>query len=209
MRNCIDLVEGLNIGIAAPKLLFHGSDRLLAHPFRPFTHFGTYRAALERVTSKVWKANHHWDEVRNEYVTNTGAQLYVYPVVVAICSTLRITDLKGVIKVHTPIMLADLLHYDMPKQILTSAERDEVIGAGDGGYETIAKLLNNKGYDGLVYKNNHEDRGSDSWITLADGQAVPNKPLRLTLADAAQELGITMPKCNSDEIINFAGQSMN
>ena len=131
------------------------------------------------------------------------------PVVVAICSTLRITDLKGVIKVHTPIMLADLLHYDMPKQILTSAERDEVIGAGDGGYETIAKLLNNKGYDGLVYKNNHEDRGSDSWITLADGQAVPNKPLRLTLADAAQELGITMPKCNSDEIINFAGQSMN
>jgi hypothetical protein len=181
---------------SAPELLYHGTDVEIEGPVRPYTHFGTVRAALQRAAQTVYR---NAPRVRGEagVQPDMEAPVIIYPARVAITSAMPSKDLQGEIKRHSPIQLADLLHYDCRKAI-TSEERGEVIAAvsrGQDGYSVLSGILQNKGYDGLVYTNDFEDRGSQSWIILDGDQAVLGEQIRMTLGDAikAMEAGMTEP----------------
>jgi hypothetical protein len=95
-------------------------------------------------------------------------------------------DLQDVIKNLSPILLAEHLHYDSGKAI-SNDEFGQVVSAvskGKDGYAVLGEILKGKGYDGLAYTNEFEDKDSLSWIVVDGEQAVLGEPIWLTLGEA-------------------------
>ena len=113
--------------------------------FRPLTHFGTSKAAHQRLSfrNKEWNNDRRHDGI-------------IYPVYLKIVNPLRVTDgeasdeaafLNGVLLGHHP-----------------------EIDSSDARHLGCVAACEQAGYDGLVYKNRMEDRGKDSWVTFRPSQ---------------------------------------
>jgi hypothetical protein len=180
---------------SAPELLFHGTDAEIEGPVRPFTHFGTYRAALQRAAQTVHRQARRHDGTG--WNTDLDSPVIIHPARVGIAAAMRVPDMQGVLKNHSPTMLADLLFYDARKAI-DADERSLVLSAvsrGEDAYGVLAGILWSRGCDGLVYRNAFEDVGNDSWVVLDGGQAELGEPIRMSLAEAmaALEAGVAEP----------------
>jgi hypothetical protein len=137
-----------------PLVVYHGTDA--DAPFTAFrtlgadigVHFGTAKAANDRI-----------NELNNW-------QQRIYPVFLRIKNPLRIDDAKGHAATQPTRLAANLVS----QGILTAEEAQEVTQhAGrsiDKPREALIRLLEAKGYDGLVYRNNAEDFGSDSFVVF-------------------------------------------
>lgn len=166
MRKWINLVEA-----ATPPVLFHGSNHRVEMPYRALTHFGTELAANQRALSiasrdRKWTKETGW--------THGDAVIWMHPVHVSIANPLRIND--GVNLQHHPIKLADMLFYDL--KVIRSEDRSAIFNAGKfstlndlpAATAEIIRILAEKGYDGFVYRNIHEDPGSTSWVNFYSEQ---------------------------------------
>jgi len=178
---------------AAPEVLYHGTGAEIEGAVRPFTHFGTFRAALTRACRTAYG---------NGFKPDMEAPVLIYPAQVGIAAAMVTEDLQGEIKNHSPNLLAAHLHYDAGA-VISSAEFGEVIKAvqtGGDGYAVLGDILKAKGWDGIAYTNDYEDRHSLSWIVLNGDQATLGEPIRLTLGEALRlhDAGATEPPVSPD-----------
>jgi len=135
--------------------LFHASPAIIRQ-FRPLTHFGSRAAALHRGQAK-------------------GAR-HIYTVAFDPGKQLRIDDLSAENgAVHSWLKLADLLHYEA--KAITQEDRNAVFAAaGDDQTRsrraagTLARILSQAGWNSVVYRNQFEDVGSDSFLCLSSSQ---------------------------------------
>jgi hypothetical protein len=156
-----------------PSRLFHASraaERLTT--FAPLSHFGTLAAARQRADSRVFLG---------------APRRTLYEVSLSVVAPLRVRDVAEV--VHTWMKLVDLLYYT--HGVITAAERNAVFSAAgpdakdsSAGTSTLVEILQRHGIDSLVYRNQHENAGEDSWIVVA--------PSHVTV-HAVRDLGALAP----------------
>lgn len=134
---------------------FHGSPVVISTPFKPLTHFGTRKAAVERLQG-VAK-----DYSSEGYGRKSG---WIHTVELEVNNPLKIRD--GYYLSHTPLKLADMLYYEL--RVITAIERSEIIKNRE---PALIMALSRRGYDSMVYINLHEDIHSISHIILRSNQA--------------------------------------
>lgn len=161
--------------------LFHVSrSPLPIDALRPFSHFGTIATVRSRAHARVF------DQI---------VCPVVYEVMFSSAYALRMDDLNDPVRSnnHSLLTLTDALHYDY--RVIESAERDAVFDAAApqatneaGGLAALAKILQDKGFDSVVYRNHFEAHGDDSWINLSSEQV---RIVRAVTLDALlQETGL-------------------
>jgi hypothetical protein len=114
--------------------------------------------------------------------------IWLHPVALNIHNPIRIRDGKFI--KHGPVKLADMLYYTL--KVITDEERTSILKASIGseehtvGVATLVSVLEAHGYDGLIYRNHHEDSGKDSWIILRPEQAqIIGEPISFTVSGPA------------------------
>ena len=123
---------------------YHGTRKDL-DGFRPLTHFGTFRAAYDRLLD-----------------TNTGSNTKnqkIYQVTLDIKNPVELQDISKNHKLSDWISMMKLQEY------ITSEEAESISTP-----RQLIKLLINKGYDGINYMNEWEDPGSDSYVIFKPEQ---------------------------------------
>jgi hypothetical protein len=139
------------LGPTGTFILFHASGHQISR-FKPFSHFGTEEAALQRANDK-----------------GLGSSGFLYEASLTVSKSLWIRD-SGT-GVHTTAGIMEHL------ESLLRLNFEEVSEASRSSSKA-ARLLGRYGYDGLVYRNGHEDRGSLSWVAL--------RPQNLTILNVTQ-----------------------
>jgi len=144
-----------------PDIVYHGSlDEIEAKDFRPLTHFGTFKSALQRAGENSYRAG---------FMGGDFDDVILHQVSLRMNNPVRIRDGKNLL--HSAIKMADMLYYTVKK--ITSDERDLIISTNEEKRNSqLVNVLKNKGYDGMVYKNCHEDAGKDSYIIFDSSQVV-------------------------------------
>jgi hypothetical protein len=125
--------------------------------FIPMSHFGTAKAARDRAISRgllsvepSWKRPFHHPGSRT------------YPVYLSIKNPLRVTDAMASDEAS---MLGALIQLQRERGEYMDIDID--VARSEGAYEAVRRA----GYDGLVYENRIEDKGSDSWVIFDPNQA--------------------------------------
>ncbi len=136
-----------------------------ADDFAPFTHFGTRAAARARVPDKEARLVSAYLDIRNP---------------------LMVSDIDDD---HSPEHIAEIIEEAHPGLIGDCLE--EIFDLEPGQQEEfLIEVLQEAGYDGLGYRNRHEDPGSMSWMIFSpvqiclhrDGPATTRDPWELDLA---------------------------
>lgn len=143
-----------------PKVQFHSTSALVDgesfDQFLPFSHFGTTTAAQDRFSAinviKGFKSG----------IPRRGSR--TYPVYLSIKNPLRVTDFAAT---NEATLLSEIMSAQRRGGYLeiNVDDIDDVTAAGT--YDAVRKA----GYDGLVYKNEFEDRGEDSYVIFDPSQA--------------------------------------
>jgi hypothetical protein len=142
-----------------PVKFFHATTAPFA-VFNPLSHFGTQKAAQERM-EKVYLNDP--DYQRNGYFGLQYDARYV-EVNLNIQNPLRIPDLGAERSDNCEQTLKDL-------KILSAQECDQVFRSDPQEWKSLmVGALMKKGYDAFVYKNDVEDAGSDSYIVFRPEQ---------------------------------------
>ncbi len=165
MRKWIDLVEkaqsddfkrwfaGSKVVDAngEPAVMYHGTEAVF-DTFYEFSHFGTARAANERIVNTRLQNNPH-----------------IIPVYLRITRPIRVVDnglsdnLDLLYQLHS---VGGVSEKDFEK-IDAYAEEN---GMDDEFHNMLVDAVERQGYDGIVYKNIEEDKGQDSFIPLRPTQ---------------------------------------
>ena len=168
-----------------PLVMYHATQADIGE-FRPFTHFGTQAAANERHDTLT-------DFYDNTLKSNRSHGSNIMPVYLSIKNPLRLPDLATIDLDGNPMRYAedeDENHSDYDpddddnQQWARGWESEDALAMTclemgvfniDEYEETYyndkaVKLLEQKGYDGIVYKNAVEDKGMDSWINFRPDQ---------------------------------------
>jgi hypothetical protein len=171
--------------------------------FRPLTHFGSRRAALQRVGNVIDKRG--WQYRPGMYARDgIGAFPFrIYPVVLDVRFPLVVSDARE--ERHGAGSLAATL---ARRRVIREADLvavreawgpgfavpppDEVIAANEArAASELARILRREGFDGLVYRNACEDVGANSWVILDPLQVTPAGPSEaMTFGGALEELAI-------------------
>jgi hypothetical protein len=127
-----------------PLMMFHGTNKAF-QTFHLGSHFGSARAANHRLgfLRGEHKRNGWADELENQHVI---------PVYLSIQNPLRVTDMDSG---DEATLLNSIARGKYPAL-------DVHIGRREGAYVAAERA----GYDGLVYRNNIEDRGKYSWVVF-------------------------------------------
>lgn len=161
----------------SPMVLYHATNHDIS-AFRPFTHVGTAEAANDRYRSLV--------RLDDQINTTTGSyrrpvNYRTYPVYVHMTNPLRMPDLAGISE--SGEALSDFLGHEEEasargwegeEAIATTLLEMGVFTIDDfedarSNYKAL-KRLRRMGYDGIVYENVVEDKGSDSYIVFSPRQ---------------------------------------
>lgn len=155
------LVAMTNEAEVDEEIAYHGSVDNITK-FRPLTHFGTEKAAKDRMQFKKYKDGK------------------IYKVDLNIKNPLTIKDFPGV---HSPTQFAfelnrlKLISQQEMLSVTDSADIQAKTKAGipfDQAYAAhtakctaaLLRLMKKLGYDGFVYKNRYEDKGNISYVIL-------------------------------------------
>lgn len=126
--------------------LYHGGREPGLKELRSFTHFGTEKAARDRLAQLGME--------------ETGA---LYEVAWRPSNPLRADSLESSDMAQA---VRDALGRAGKKA--AASEAQALIGRSDeASLEALAKILSREGYDGIVYRNEAEDVGQDSYISVA------------------------------------------
>jgi len=155
MRDLINIIEGIADLMAwfqgsvvvdqngDPLRLYHGT-RHDFDTYHEMSHFGTINAANERLRflAKLNPANAKGQHVR--------------PVYLRITNPLRVVDIDAS---DDATLLNARIRGSYPDLDIGTLRTKGAVAA-----------LRQAGYDGLVYENDIEDRGRDSWVPLSSDQ---------------------------------------
>lgn len=133
--------------VSGPIVAYHGTTDDISQ-FRPLTHFGTERAARDRM----------------DYKKNATGK--IYKVQLDIRNPFTIKDFAGN---HYDRVYA----FDLRDKKLLSQEEMEKITMLQDPVELRAALIakvKELGFDGFVYKNRYEDKGNTSYVILDPSQ---------------------------------------
>lgn len=134
-------------------------------------HFGTAAAANSRIRNcSVSEFALQCTRIRN----GDGITPGIYPVYLRLVAPLRMTDMGDW---HNPQRIARHL---VEAGIVTREEADIAL-ATRGRHVALQCLIQEAGFDGIVYRNEWEDKGSDSYIVFDSAQIRS----AFALADAA------------------------
>ena len=141
-----------------PLRVFHGTDGDFELPLQQFTHFGTYNA------SNSILGGYNNDNIGNK-------NLRIYPVFLSIKNPFwfKDNDDTGVYDVMISMQFAGFFK----KRDIDSVKIHRKWRTPEGKKKLnsmIIKILSAAGYDGLVYENSVEDKGSTSWVVFNSNQ---------------------------------------
>lgn len=156
------------------KTLIHASFSTI-NTFRPLTHFGSRAAAIAVMKNRI----------RDGRVPVGGQQVHLHHVKVTLNNPVRSQRDYGSPRPMVYVQyLADQLHPDHGPAYLgfITPHRDALtrIGGGDASIRSpkleqmldyVADLFRQHGYDGIIYTNEVEDKGSESWVIIDNSQA--------------------------------------
>ena len=152
----------VDLATKAPLICYHGTTK--PHEIQPAAHqhFGTFKAADERID---YLLRHH----NVDYIEAP----HIYPVYLSIKNPLPLED-------DGEWEDADVVS-NMHQQGLIDDKTLEDFQSGDAynTYSDWISLAKHLGYDGMVYENYFEDVGSTSWYPFSDHQVwniFANKP---------------------------------
>ena len=133
--------------VITPIVAYHGTTDDITQ-FRPLTHFGTEKAARDRM----------------DYKKNKNGK--VYKVQLDIRNPFTIKDFAG--NHYDRVYAFDL----RDKKKISQEEMEKITMLQDPAELRAALLAKVKelGYDGFVYKNRYEDKGNISYVILDPGQ---------------------------------------
>lgn len=133
--------------IGGPIIAYHGTTDDISQ-FRPLTHFGTEKAARDRM----------------DYKKNKNGK--IYKVQLDIRNPFTIKDFAG--NHYDRVYAFDL----RDKKKLSQEEMEKITMLQDPAQLRAALLAKVKelGYDGFVYKNRYEDKGNLSYVILDPSQ---------------------------------------
>jgi hypothetical protein len=144
----------------AGLIVFHGTIRDI-DGFLPLSHFGSYRAAMERLTSRNGTICIPTGRNREEFCPERAR---IYQVRLSIFNPIEIPDL-GI--QHSVRHFVDLLidrYSDVESlQLLKDKQVTEPM---------LISCLKGLGYDGFIYTNHSEDKGSKAHVILDSSQAI-------------------------------------
>lgn len=177
-----------------PTPCFHYTD-VTFNQFKPFSHFGTANAALDRFHDSVKKYSGYDVSKFSDDRSGGGRKSFWYkkgharehqtiPVFLRITNPLEIDDN---LTNHLTQEFAAWLYQDnkITAEELTSLGLGMVaenpgyaLGGGEKGFPKLPRdilipYFKRAGYDGLTYVNLHEDTGTQSWIILDPSQVRP------------------------------------
>jgi hypothetical protein len=171
--------------------------------FAPFTHFGSLKAAHERLNDLVNEigdsALSEEDENGDEYEVPERGR--IIPVYLSIKNPLYVED-KGQVSWHQAIGEAAKAAGAAPGSV------DRAVAAleEDNNPAPLVRVIERLGYDGIEYKNIFEDAGSTSWMNLRPSQvrsAISNTP---ELArDRRGERGAVTIELSRGPLNNYSG----
>jgi hypothetical protein len=135
------------VEVITPIIAYHGTVDDIAQ-FRPLTHFGTEKAARDRM----------------DYKKNANGK--IYKVQLDIRNPFTIKDFPGI---HYDRVYAFELR---DKKKISQEEMEKITTLQDPAQLRAALLAKVKelGYDGFVYKNRYEDKGNISYVILDPSQ---------------------------------------
>ncbi len=135
--------------------------------FKPFSHFGTQKAASERMET-MGPQSHHTEAARNEMKPRT------IPVHIKVDNPLEVID-NGLSDANQHFVasikgLLDKVDDATLEGYIKGYQRRNLLGKEEETYEYLANMLENLGYDGLSYLNKVEDTGSQSIVPIRPQQ---------------------------------------
>jgi hypothetical protein len=155
-----------------PMVVYHGTNREV-RKFNPGSHFGTARAANERIK--------HLNDFDHE-VGRDNRSYRMYPVYLKIENPLVMPDLVSVSPkdyVTYPAGTTFIPDEDFRMLSWESIDnydlREYLLGSGHINFDEFESVdvydaLSSRGYDGIMYQNDIEDKGSTSWIIFDSNQ---------------------------------------
>lgn len=132
-----------------PLMMFHGTNQTFQE-FHSGSHFGTSRAANHRL-----KFLQGWMKRLGD---KPPENQHIIPVYLSIKNPLRVSDRDASDEAE---LLNSIIRGNYP-----TANIDIAVARRDGAYVAAEQA----GYDGLVYRNNIEDRGRYSWVVFRPEQ---------------------------------------
>lgn len=162
-----------------PLVCFHGT-KVTFNSFMPLSHFGTSRAAGEFVNDEKYNNNitpvylsiKNPLEIKDEdnYACNLGFDMYsqgfiTYEEMLEIYDTRYNKNLNDEIQ---EICLKYNIDLDKKRTNFSAFVKGYKINT-----KKFVSIFQNKGYDGMYYKNTSEDFGSISWIIFDSKQVWP------------------------------------
>lgn len=148
-----------------PLLCYHSSTAEMQGGFHSLTHFGTLRAAEDRSMTAT-----SWSKKKNRYggynATSWGFHdnTTIFPVYLCIRRPFRYTDTEG------EEAYIDVAASMMRQGLITNQQYDHLLFKDHDPEGTVVRVLKSRGYDGLVYNNKGEDKGSTSWVITHPSQ---------------------------------------
>lgn len=133
--------------VGAPIIAYHGTTDNISQ-FRPLTHFGTEKAARDRM----------------DYKKNKNGK--IYKVQLNIQNPFTIKDFAG--NHYDRVYAFDL----RDKKLLSQEDMEKITMLQDPAELRAALIAKVKelGFDGFVYKNRYEDKGNLSYVILDPSQ---------------------------------------
>jgi hypothetical protein len=135
------------VEVVTPIIAYHGTVDSITQ-FRPLTHFGTEKAARDRM----------------DYKKNANGK--IYKVQLNIHNPFTVKDFAG--NHYDRVYAFDL----RDKKKISQEEMEKITMLQDPAQLRAALLAKVKelGYDGFVYKNRYEDKGNISYVILDPSQ---------------------------------------
>lgn len=149
----------------APLVCYHGTTK--PHEIQPAgeQHFGTFKAANERILDVLGIEDFTQDQtpmiLQGDKLLHSLEASHIYPVYLSI---------------KTPVILEDNGDWEDSDVIMQLFEQGlvdettlELFQNGEDSRDWVA-ICKELGYDGIVYQNQFEDAGSTSWYPFSDHQ---------------------------------------
>jgi hypothetical protein len=160
------------------EIFFHGTPfQFDVSDVYPLSHFGTFRAAWMRVGEVLHKRGFRFHPQLSRDGRSGEMPAYVHPVRLAITNPCMISDSKN--NFHSCTEIGQMLR----RRRIVTAHEEATLRCMDPE-AVLIELLKARGYDGLVYENGFEDKGSLSYIALEASQVSSAGPVfETTLKD--------------------------
>lgn len=153
------------------NLTLYHSSFIEIKKFYPLTHFGTWKAAIDRLENTI-------DDMTDDATLFQDCKVYIYPVNLLIGNPLHTPDIYN----ERPFVVWEVATH-IAKTLSLTDEQQKITKelmkskTTPSSCKKLQMLLASVGYDGLMYHNTVEDPGKLSYINVSSSQVKIGKPI--------------------------------